>query len=585
MTQTADHTTGLPTNPAAAPPTTTGLPATLPISPPVAGSHRADAPSVPTHAATHAATTAAPTDPVASARAYAQARGWAFFDISHADIPDTTLRLLPSALARQHRAVPIQVEANRVFVAVTDPGDVALQQALQPLFAGYTLRLCYADPDALNTRIQQVYSARTEAAQVARRTDSDTSTARQGTEATDLGRVLSAGGSSNQQMFDLLVEQAIADGASDIHLEPTADSLEIRFRIDGHLRLAAPFPRERAEGLVNYIKIQSELPTDVSLVPDSGGLVFAPSGRAPVDLRVETTPTAWGQAAVLRIQDKVSRDLDALGFSPLNERRFRAALAQPHGVILAVGPTGSGKTTLLYSAIGEKVSDTTKIITLEDPVEFKAPRGLTQIEVNEETGLTFEVGLRSMVRQDPDVLLIGEIRDEVTAQAAVDASTTGHLVLSTVHTNDAAGVLTRLARMGIDPFLIASNLLCVVGQRLVPALCASCRVPYTADAAHLSATGLPDELAGRVLYEANAAGCSDCTDGVTGRLAIHEVLLMDEALEALVTDSAPIAQIRAAAKAAGMVTMREDGFGKVAEGRISVRDLNAATRRDMTSMV
>jgi type IV pilus assembly protein PilB len=492
------------------------------------------------------------------------------FDISNATLSTEVLSEIESSDARHLNVIPVSVSGNRVTIACADPSDIEILNKLRPLLAGKTVSLVAADAASIRRRIDEVYSARHEAAKVAQQLDeAEAKAAEQVETGQDLGRVGQGLEGQNNKLLRLIIEQGIRELASDIHLEPNGHGIEVRNRIDGKLHIRGTYPAEVERGLTTLVKVESQMRTDNRRTPDSGVLLFRPKGSAKaVDIRVETAPCAWGQTVVMRLQNEVWRDLKTLGFSTENEARFRRAIAQPYGVILTTGPTGSGKTTTLYSAVRERINSETKIITLENPIEFKIPEGVTQMSVNDEQGMTFTRGLRSIVRQDPDVVLIGEIRDQETAETAVDAAMTGHLVFSTLHTNDAVGAVPRMTRLGIEPFLLSSSLLAVIGQRLVRRLCTKCKVPYQ------------DEVEGKTedIFKPNPEGCLECFAGYAGRVPIHEVLLVDDSLRELVANDAGQFDILTAARENGMTSMREDGWLKVREGITSVSEIVSNTR-------
>ncbi|GAB2732634.1 GspE/PulE family protein [Nocardioides pakistanensis] len=512
----------------------------------------------------------------------ARRNGWFFVDLDNPmyQIAEETLALLPARDARAHEAIPVLTRGKKVTVAVANPDDFAKASALRPLFAGMTVRLIYANPAAIRRKIDQVYSASVEAARLAAQHEA---TRRRGDfDGGDLGRVTSTASSSNVQLLRLVIEQALRDKASDVHIEPVQGALEVRYRVDGKLRLLGVYPEARKDGLVTLIKVDAKMRQDNLLVPDSGVLVYDLGGGEKVDIRVETAPSAWGTSVVMRLQADIWRPLETLGFSDYNLDRFKSAIDQPYGMVLLTGPTGSGKSTTNYSALREKINPEVKIITLENPIEYKVPQGITQMSVNVDQGMTFAAGLRSILRQDPNIVLVGEIRDAETAETAVDAAMTGHMVFSTLHTNDAPGVVPRLTRMGIDPFLASSSLLCVVGQRLLRRLCNNCKVGQRLDRGRVAAAGfdadgdLPD-----FLFEANPEGCIECIGGFSGRVPVHEVMLLSEELRDAIAANQPESAIKAAARRAGMRTMREDGFAKVLEGVTSLTEVNAEIRRDL----
>jgi general secretion pathway protein E len=377
-----------------------------------------------------------------------------------------------------------------------------------------------------------------------------------------------------------LIARAVAERASDIHLEPVEDGLAVRFRIDGELKARESFPPAVRASLVSRIKVMAGLNIAERRTPQDGRLRIAVRGR-DIDLRVVTSPSINGEGAVLRLLDRshVTLDFAALGFDPDLTAELRRALSQPNGVVLVTGPTGSGKTTTLYAALAELNTSSRKILTIEDPIEYRMG-GITQTQTNPQIGLTFAAALRSFLRQDPDVMMVGEIRDLETAQVAVQAALTGHMVLSTLHTNSAASAVTRLLDMGIEPFLITSTLSAVMAQRLVRRLCEACREPYTPEAAILRTVG-----AGEITDAAAAArffrprGCEACEGaGFHGRVAVAEFLRMDETVARLVLRRAEAREIEAAAVAGGMRTLFRDGMEKARAGITTLEEVVRATR-------
>ncbi len=341
------------------------------------------------------------------------------------------------------------------------------------------------------------------------------------------------------RLINGIIAEAIRAGVSDIHIEPYEQALVVRMRVDGVLAEKLRMPPHVAPVLVSRIKVMARLDIAERRVPQDGRIGLSLGGRL-IDVRVSTLPARAGERVVLRLLDKENAGLSLarLGMDAASEKALRAALAEPNGIMLVTGPTGSGKTTSLYAALAQLNDGARNILTVEDPVEY-AIDGVGQTQVNAKVGLTFAAGLRAILRQDPDVVMIGEIRDRETAEIAVQASLTGHLVLSTVHTNDAPGAITRMRDMGVEPFLLASTLRCVIAQRLVRRLCADCRAPVQADAALAEALGLK---AGETIYEAR--GCSSCSNtGFTGRVGVYETLVVDEAVRKAIHDSADEATI------------------------------------------
>jgi type IV pilus assembly protein PilB len=374
---------------------------------------------------------------------------------------------------------------------------------------------------------------------------------------------------------NLLIHQAIIDRASDVHIEPADTTVHVRYRIDGVLHPQADTSMKVLNAVVSRIKIMANLDIAEKRIPQDGRIGIKIQGRQ-VDLRVSTLPTVYGEKIVLRILDNESTPLNIqdIGLTPANQKIYLRNAKKPHGLILATGPTGSGKTTTLYSTINSVRSPQVNIITVEDPVEFRLP-GLNQIQIHPKAGLTFSTALRSILRSDPDIVLVGEIRDAETAKIAVEASLTGHLVLTTLHTNDAASAITRLVEMGIEPYLVAQAITLVVAQRLVRQLCSSCAEEYQPEIEDLTAIEFPMPEDGTIPTIKKAVGCEKCSHtGYRGRLALHELLEVDENLEKLIIDGKYNSDIRRYAQEhAGMKTVREDGWYKVLSGLTTIDEV------------
>jgi type IV pilus assembly protein PilB len=370
-----------------------------------------------------------------------------------------------------------------------------------------------------------------------------------------------------------IVTDAIRQGAGDIYIEPHEREMRVRFRIDGVCREIFVSPKKMHRQLISRLKINSNMDIAERRVPQDGRFGVVLDGKS-VDFRVATLPIVHGEMAVLRLlrRDSIMMSLKDLGFLEYNMQRLIDALGMPYGAILVTGPTGSGKSTTLYAAINETNDPRANLITVEDPVEYRLA-GLSQVHVNERAGLTFAAALRSILRQDPDKVMIGEIRDRETGTIAVEAALTGHLVLSTLHTNDAPSAITRLTEMGIEPFLTASAVTLVLAQRLARRLCSDCRDPYTPDEVALDRVGFPYE-AGRPPRLYRAAGCKRCNGiGYRGRMGIHEVMTMSETLERLTVENASADEIKRQAVVEGMRTLRDDGFEKVKLGQTSIEEI------------
>ncbi|MGE4159855.1 MAG: type II secretion system ATPase GspE [Planctomycetota bacterium] len=383
------------------------------------------------------------------------------------------------------------------------------------------------------------------------------------------------------KLVNMILFNAIKLRASDVHIQPYEEKIQIRYRIDGVLYDMASPPKKLQDAIISRIKVMGRMDIAERRVPQDGGASIR-VGNKDVDLRISTVPTFYGERVVFRIQDKSSNvyQLDRIGLSPLMHAQLSKFVEYEHGIILVTGPTGSGKTTTLYSCLS-KINDTeNNIITIEDPVEYQL-RGISQIEVANKKGLTFATGLRSILRQDPDIIMVGEIRDRETANIAIESALTGHLVLSTVHTNDAAGAVTRLIELGVEPFLVASSVLCIAAQRLVRVICPSCRVAVDPDPAVLKAVGASlKDIPGGKLYQ--GTGCGDCMNtGYMGRTGIYELFPMTDSVRELVMQRASSAQIkRMAIERSGMRTLRQDGVDKALQGVTTIEEVLKKTQID-----
>jgi len=377
------------------------------------------------------------------------------------------------------------------------------------------------------------------------------------------------------KLVNSVIAQAVDDAASDIHFEPQAKELVARFRIDGVLHEIMSIPRRMQNGVISRLKIMADLDIAERRVPQDGRIGLIVGGK-PIDMRVATLPTVYGEKIVMRLLDKsnVMLRLEDLGFSQKALKRFQRSFTKPYGAILVTGPTGSGKSTTLYAALNILNSPEKNIITVEDPVEYRLT-GINQVQVNMKAGMTFAAALRSILRCDPDIVMIGEIRDRETAQIAVESALTGHLVLSTLHTNDAPGALSRLTEMGIEPFLTSSAVDCVLAQRLARRLCKECREPYTATREMLRKNDFPPEVVDRddvVLYRPK--GCARCNGtGYKGRLGLYEVMIVSEAVRRLTVERKSADEISRVAAAEGMKSLREDGIDKVLDGATSIEEI------------
>ncbi len=384
------------------------------------------------------------------------------------------------------------------------------------------------------------------------------------------------------RLVNQMISKAVEMKASDIHVEPFEKILRIRFRIDGVLHDVDNPPRSIAPAVISRIKIMSKLDIAEKRVPQDGRINLRVLGKE-IDLRVSTVPTLHGESVVMRILDKGSIklfDLGKLGFPPDTYKQFETLIKKPHGIILVTGPTGSGKTTTLYAVLNRLNSPEKKIITVEDPVEYQL-EGVNQIHVNHQVGLTFASGLRTILRQDPDIILVGEIRDKETAEIAIQASLTGHLVLSTLHTNDACGAVTRLLDMGVEDYLISSTLIGVLAQRLVRVVCKNCRKKIRLTKDHLKDFGIDPSRFGELPEVYTAEGCKECNfTGYVGRIAIFELFMIDENVRRMVLEKPYTPKLKAYAKKMGMRTLREDGFLKVIQGITTPEEVLRVTQEE-----
>jgi len=377
-----------------------------------------------------------------------------------------------------------------------------------------------------------------------------------------------------------LLSQAIRERASDIHIEPFEKDVIARFRIDGILYNILTIQKRYQASIASRVKIMSGLNIAEKRLPQDGGMRIKIGGK-DVDIRVSIVPTGFGERIVLRLlyRESALLPLEQIGFSGDNLDRFNELITRPHGIILVTGPTGSGKTTTLYASLSKINSPDKNIITIEDPVEYQL-KGIGQIQVNPKINLTFAAGLRSVLRQDPDVILVGEIRDSETAEIAIQAALTGHLVFSTLHTNDAAGAVTRLIDMKVEPFLISSSVMAILAQRLVRVLCTECREPYPITPAEIAELETRTEAAGTTVYRAK--GCEICFHtGYLGRKAIYELLLVDDEIRQLLMKNTDASTIKAAAVARGMRTLRQDGAEKILQGITTVEEVVRVTQREV----
>ncbi|GAB2465299.1 type IV pilus assembly protein PilB [Conyzicola lurida] len=505
---------------------------------------------------------------VASARA-AQAE-LPFVELMEFPVDRTAVSLVPAAMCRRYQILPIGIIGDILTLAMVDPGDVFAIDDVRAA-ARMQIRPVVAAPSDLRQAIDRYHRADGELSDLTTALEEESST-------TD---VVMAGENDSMEddapivrFVNLLISQGIQDKASDIHIEPGEREVHVRYRIDGVLHQMQSAPKAIQNGVISRLKIMSEIDIAERRKPQDGRMSVTHGGRK-IDLRVATLPTVWGEKVVMRILDTSSTtvSMDNLALLPRNMAAYKSSYTKPYGMILVTGPTGSGKSTTLYTTLGAVARPEINVITVEDPVEYRMP-GINQVQVNAKAGLTFASALRSILRSDPDVVLIGEIRDHETAQIAIEASLTGHLVLSTLHTNDAPSAITRLTEMDIEPFLVGSALDCVVAQRLARRLCDRCKAPYQHD---------PEQLAAlRFAFDPNRppptlykpVGCTNCSNtGYRGRIALHEVMMVTEQIERLAVARASSAEIGKVAMEQGLIPLRWDGWAKVQMGLTSVEEI------------
>ena len=501
-------------------------------------------------------------------KATVQAAGLEFVEILDVEVDPQATILLTGDQARKYHVIPLRLEHDSVVIVADSQtaGSWQVRNDLQAITRKPVVFAC-AMKSEIATRLNQVYRAEAELGELVKGIMEEERVV------DILAPVAATSDAPLIRYVNLLLNQAISDNASDIHVEPTEDYIRVRFRIDGVLKEMSPVPKEMQSALISRLKIMSEMNIAERRLPQDGRLTIQWSGRK-VDLRVSCLPTVWGEKIVMRILDNTAAQLALtdLGFSALNLTRWHSAYSRPYGMLIVSGPTGSGKSTSLYATLRAVSRPEVNIVTVEDPVEYRIP-GVNQIQVHSKAGLTFASALRSILRADPDVILIGEIRDHETAQIAIESALTGHLVLTTLHTNDAPSVITRLTEMGIEPFLVNSALECASGQRLARRLCPKCRRRAEPSADELAGLGF-EVPAGVEISIHEPVGCSSCAGtGYRGRIGLHEVMMMSEAIGGLSVRRAASDEIRGQAICEGMRTLKQDGWLKVAQGLTTVSEV------------
>ena len=484
-------------------------------------------------------------------------------DVDRADID-----AVDSNLARTHQVIPVKLEDNSIELAMRRPLDYQTVEALRFILNKDIIPVP-CDPDVFDAELERYYPEKVDSvADIVAEFNINPEEIQEDADEEDL-----ANAAPIIKFVDAVIKQAVHDKASDIHFEPFEKNFRIRYRVDGALYEMPPPPRSLAAPVISRIKIISGLNISERRRPQDGRIQMKVNGR-PVDLRVSCLPTAYGESVVLRVLDRsvVNLQLDALGIGQDVLDKIRELIHLPNGIFLVTGPTGSGKTTTLYSALGEINNPEDKLLTAEDPVEYDI-EGIIQCPINDAVGMTFEKALRAFLRQDPDRILVGEIRDFVTAQIAVEASLTGHFVFSTLHTNDAASTITRLVDMGVEPFLIASSLAGVLGQRLIRRVCPNCKVEYEPTDYDLERLSL-ERLQVKGRHFCYGKGCEKCNNtGYKGRKALTELMVINQELREMISDNAPANELAARAVEFGMRPLREDGLLAIFNGETTVDEV------------
>ena len=498
-------------------------------------------------------------------RAVAERYGLDHLDLGAFQVDMAAANLLSESLARRYRAVPVGYDSEEVLLlAMADPSNVLAVDDIQ-MMTGLRCKVAIAAADDIEALVGRLDTLQHAVSEAVEEEEDEEGLA----EVSELRE--SADDAPVIKLVYSVLGQAVQEGASDIHFEPSEKDMRVRFRVDGILHEVAHVPRRMIPGVISRVKIMSELDIAEKRVPQDGRVSVNVDERK-VDLRVTTLPTQRGEGATVRILDKSQAlmRLDELGMGDESVERFESAFRQAYGAVLVTGPTGSGKSTTLYAALNELNSVEKHIVTIEDPVEYRL-EGINQMNVNRRAGLDFATGLRSILRADPDIIMVGEIRDAETARSAVEAALTGHMVLTTLHTNSAPGAVTRLAKMGIESFLTASAVDCVVAQRLARTLCTGCKRRTVIPVAALTEAGF---RAGADIEAYEPVGCGRCNQsGYRGRTGLYSVMVMSERLRDMTIAGEPESQIADAAREEGMLTLREDGLEKVREGLTSIAEV------------
>jgi type IV pilus assembly protein PilB len=512
-------------------------------------------------------------------QALAEQMGMQVVELGDIQIPTDVLKKLTESMAQLYRTVPIRFEGNRLTVATCDPQNITIQDELRTLL-GHEIKVVICGETDLKKTLEKFYSSDKDTIDSIVTEIEDDDELRKKMAAAESGKPLEladvealADSAPVRKLLNMVLLLAIKDHASDVHFEPFEDEFRIRIKADGVLFEMVPPPRHLAFAITTRIKVMANLDIAERRLPQDGRIELTVGGH-PVDLRVSVLPTLFGESVVMRILDRsvVSLNLAKVGLDPPTMKSFREVISRPNGIVLVTGPTGSGKTTTLYSALSELNSIEDKLITTEDPVEYDID-GIIQIPIDHEIGVTFAACLRAILRQDPDIILVGEIRDLETAEIAVQASLTGHMVFSTLHTNDAPNTITRMKDMGIPVFLITATVEAILAQRLVRRTCSQCREETTPSEDLIVDLGMSiDDFLGKKVYKGR--GCEVCNNtGYKGRVGLFELMIMNDSLREMVMNNAAVDDMRKMAQSFGMVTLREAGMAYAFDGTTTLDEI------------
>ena len=523
--------------------------------------------------------------------AKAQEMGIPFVDIDRIQIDSSAINVVSERIAKNHSVVPVRKEGTNLWLAMSNINNIQAQDDVR-MASGCRVIPCLALPAAIDDALKKYYSSEVApapgntvaaapqiagnlgseirgaiaSAQIAKGKELDEDDLADAEQLADQAPII--------KLANALIQQGVVDRASDIHIEPQQRSVRVRYRVDGVLMEAMTVPRNLMAALISRLKIMADMNIAERRIPQDGRIEIRHNNKE-YDLRVSSIPCPFGEKIVMRILDKssVMIGLEKLGFTDENQLKIEEIVSQPNGMFLCTGPTGSGKTTTQYSVINKLNTVGVNIITVEDPIEYQL-NGIAQVQVNRKAGLTFATGLRAFLRQDPDIIMVGEMRDLETAEIAIESSLTGHLVLSTLHTNDAPSATLRMVDMGVEPYLISATVVGVLAQRLARKLCMSCKEPYEVPAIDLRRFGMQFDDPDKLVQLYRGVGCEECRHtGYRGRTGIHELMIMNAEIAELVVRRAPLHDIKEAAKANGMKELREDGLHKVLTGQTDPQEV------------